>query len=141
MDSLRSISAALITGLVVACLVLAAALPITSAFGRTLEAGDRPAMTIDINVPLNQIQDGQFCQAYALVYNGTPPYTFTWGGQFTNGDASAGPQGANQIVSGFVDAGRGDLTLHVTDSAMQEDFVTASLQIDASYSYNAACEA
>jgi hypothetical protein len=97
-------------------------------------------MWADINVPLNDIQDGQFCQAYALVYNGTPPYTFTWSGQFSNSDASTGPLGANQIVSGYVSASRGNLYLTVTD-ANGSDAASATLQIHSSYDYNPDCEA
>ena len=103
--------------------------------------GDGATMTIDINVPLNKIQDGQFCQAYALVYNGTPPYEFTWSGQFDNSDGSYGPLGEDQIVSGYVSSGRSStLTLHVEDAASQTDEVTVNLQIG-DYPYNSSCEA
>jgi hypothetical protein len=142
MDRSRTAHAALITGFAVACLGLAAAFPKALAIAGT-SVVEEAAMSVGINVPLNQIQDGQFCLAYALVYNGTPPYTFTWGGQFTNGDGSAGPKGPDQIVSGYVDAGRGELlTLHVQDSSVppQEDSAMESLQIHSSYAYNAACE-
>jgi hypothetical protein len=143
MDRSRTAHAALITGFAVACLGLALAFPKTPVLGRALEAGDRPAMTIDINVPGNEIQDGQFCQAYALVYNGTPPYTFTWDGQFTNADASAGPLGFGQIVSGNVVAGVYNLDLLVEDSSTpsQRRSRSVTLDIHSSHDYNPACEA
>jgi hypothetical protein len=141
MDRSRTAHAALITGFAVACLGLAAAFPKALAIVGT-SVVEEAAMSVGINMPLNQIQDGQFCLAYALVYNGTPPYEFSWNGQFTNADASAGPLGFGQIVSGNVVDGSNDLDLRVTDSSFPPQVALAmeSMQIHASYPYNAACE-
>ena len=78
------------------------------------------------------------------MYNGTPPYTFTWDGQFTNADASAGPMGFGQIVSGNVVAGVYNLDLLVEDSSTpspQRRSRSVTLNIHSSYDYNPACEA
>jgi hypothetical protein len=65
MDRSRTAHAALITGFAVACLGLAAAFPKALAIAGT-SVVEEAAMSVGINMPLNQIQDGQFCLAYAL---------------------------------------------------------------------------
>ena len=91
---------------------------------------------------MNEIQDGQFCQAYAIASGGTPPYTFTWTGQFTDAHAQTGPLGENQIVNGFIDKNRGeDLWVEVKDAEDATEDDEVNLDIDSSYPYNPECEA
>lgn len=131
-----------LTGIAVSCLVLAIALSHAPAVAGTSAAEHEQTMTMDINVPLNEIKDGQFCQAYALVWNGTAPYTFTWSGQFDNSDGQYGPLGEDQIVNGYIDSGRGTaLKLVVEDDSPtpQKDSTTVFLNIDDEF--NDDCEA
>jgi hypothetical protein len=117
------------------------------------QAGQMPSVSIvragavddvHVNVPMNEIQDGQFCQAYAVVHIGTPPYQFTWSGQFNNSFGETGPLGENQIVNGNIDElARGELLKVVVRTSggvyLGEDEV--QLNIDDEHEYNEACEA
>lgn len=114
-------------------------LPMASLSTDSPAAVNDGAFTVFANIPLNEIQDGQFCQAYANVYNGTPPYTFVWSGQFTNADAESGPLGQDQIVNGYINSFLGNLTLEVWDSADNYDTHTAVLNIHWSYDFNGDC--
>ena len=128
-------------GVALGLVALAAGVWAAPAFGGASEAAEDQTLSVFVNIPLNEIQDGQFCQGYANVSGGTPPYDFEWSGQFTNADASPGPQGNDQIVSGFVDEDRGDLTVVVTDSDENDAHDTAHLNIDPNHPYNEGCEA
>lgn len=142
MFAYRNTRAKYLTGIAVSCLVLAVALSHAPAAAGTSAAEHEQSMTVDINVPLNEIKDGQFCQAYALVWNGTSPYTFTWHGQFDNSDGQYGPLGEDQIVNGYIAGWRGDsLKLVVEDESdpVQKDSVTVFLNIGSEF--NDDCEA
>ena len=130
-------------GVVLGLVVLAAGVWAAPAFGGASDAAEDQTLSVFVNIPLNEIQDGQFCQGYANVSGGTPPYEFEWSGQFTNADASPGPPGDEQIVSGFIDGvNRPDtLAVVVTDDNEGEADHTAVLNIDSSYPYNEECEA
>ena len=81
-------------------------------------------MSVDISFPV-VVQDGQYCVAYGIAWGGTAPYTFYWGGAFSNGDAEPGPLGPNQIASGYV-SGAGVLRRSVRDAGGES--ATASNQ-------------
>ena len=94
------------------------------------------------SVPLNEIQDGQYCLAHGLANGGTSPYDFQWSGQFSH-SGYQGPLGPNQLIDGNVSAS-GDqwLKVVVTDSSTpaQKDSAQVTLNIGA-YDYNESCEA
>ncbi|MDZ7780570.1 MAG: hypothetical protein U5R14_11665 [Gemmatimonadota bacterium] len=93
------------------------------------------------NIPVDEIKTGQFCQGYANIYNGTPPYDITWSGQFTNADAGPGPLDDEQIVNGYVDESAQYLTLEVIDSTPDTATHTAFLNIDDNNDFNDDCGA
>ena len=144
MRARRTIPAKPLVGVGLALCILAVGLWAVPAFGGASEAEEAQTLTVSINVPVNEIQDGQFCQAYGIASGGTPPYTFTWDGQFTDADAQNGPLGVNQIVSGFVSQ-FGDLSLEVEveDSSTPEP-LTGDDDVELTigdYPYNPECEA
>lgn len=109
------------------------------AFGGASDTGEGQTMSIGINFPAGEIEDGQFCQGYAMVWGGTPPYTFEWSGQFTNADGQQGPLGPDQIVNGHTASWRGnELHLKVWDDADQMDSTSVSW---AWGEFNSVCEA
>ena len=107
--------------------------------------GARDLDPVHANIPLDEIQDGQFCQAYAVMHVGSPPYYFEWQGQFDDSDAGPGPLGNKRIANGYIDSGRGTY-LRVdawtnSSKTVHLGFGEATLQIDAQYDYNPWCEA
>ena len=96
------------------------------------------ALSADISFP-GEVQEGQYCVAYGLAWGGTAPYDFSWGGQFSNGDAEPGPLGPNQIASGYVSGNPRSLSLTVTDAKGR--MASASVGWDWRDEYNPACEA
>lgn len=116
-------------------------------FPPTADAGETPSVSVSVNVPLNDIQDGQFCQAYAVVHGGSPPYYFEWDGQFDNSDVDCGfcRLGPNQVVNGFIDRFQPNwLEVRVYADSTKENLLdddTAPLNIDPEHEYNEECEA
>jgi hypothetical protein len=95
-----------------------------------------------INVPLNDIQEGQYCVAYALASGGSGSLTFDWGGdggQFFNIHAWDGPQGTRQIAGTNVYSGA-YASVRVTDAMADSAKDIAYLNVDSSYDYNDDCE-
>ena len=139
----RDIRVKSLVGVALGLVVLVAGVWAAPVFGGASEAAEDRTLSVFVNIPLNEIQDGQFCQGYANVSGGSPPYEFEWSGQFTNADASPGPQGDDQIVSGFIDGVNrlDELTVVVTDSLDNTDHDTAPLNIDPNHPYNEECEA
>ena len=141
----RNIRVKSLMGVALGLVVLATGVWAAPAFGGASEAAEDQTLSVSINVPLNEIQDGQFCQAYAVVQGGTAPYEFEWKGQFDNSDVDCcGPLGDDQIVNGFIDGvNRPDeLEVVVNDTINDlegEDDV--NLNIDPNHPYNAECEA
>jgi hypothetical protein len=113
--------------------------------GRPAAGGavDSQTLSVSVNVPLNEIQDGQWCQAYGLASGGTGPYSFSWSGEFSH-SGSTGPLGPGQIINGNMYAGDPDyLRVDVVDSSSptpQTGWNQASLNIG-DYEYNESCEA
>ncbi|MDZ7780573.1 MAG: hypothetical protein U5R14_11680 [Gemmatimonadota bacterium] len=112
-DQQKSLAKRLV-GITLGALVLAIGLwTVPGIAGASSNAANNKALSVSINVPLSEIKDGQFCQAYAVVSGGTGPYVFTWDGQFDNSDGQFGPLGEDQIVNGYID-GSGDHYLDLT---------------------------
>jgi hypothetical protein len=87
-----------------------------------------------VNIPLNEIQDNQFCQAYANIYGGSGTYVdFEWIGQFS-GSGQSGPQGPGQIINGYISSSRPDsLKVWVWDSNGDSATHTAHLNIGSEF--------
>ena len=145
--------------LLVAVALLAGAwlLPVPADAVETTEAGETASVSINLmaagasvqaNIPLGDIQDGQFCQAYGVVHGGgSPPYHFEWDGQFDNSDIDCGwcPLGPNQVVNGSISSARAHwLRVRVWEDDTKATFLgedTANLQIDWSNPVNPDCAA
>ena len=106
-------------------------------------ADGRASDDVHVSIPLNSIQDGQFCLAYAVMHVGSPPFYFEWMGQFDDSYATSGPLGPKQIVRGNIDEGRGEyIRVDVwTNSSKTHHlgFADAFLTIDPSYPFNDDC--
>lgn len=142
MSAYRTTRARWLTGIAVGCLVLAIALSHEPAVAGTSDAVGEPTLSVFVSIPLSRIQEGQFCQAYALVSGGTGTYVdFEWTGQFS-GSGQPGPQGPGQIINGFVSSSPNWLRVDVEDSNGNTGWgIAENLQIDPSYPYNSNCEA
>lgn len=143
MSDQRKTRAKQLIGGVVGSLGLAIGLWAVPAIAGASDADDDRALSVSISVPLSEIQDGQFCQAYGLASGGIKPYKFTWSGQFS-GPGQHGPLGEGQIINGYVsEAGDKWLKVVVEDSSYpyrQVGSDSVSLQIG-DYDYNPSCEA
>lgn len=141
MSAMRNTRTKWFLGLAVSCLALALAVTHAPAVAGTSVAADGQApLSVFANIPLNGMQHGQFCQAYANVYGGSGTYTeFEWTGQF-EGSGQSGPQGPGQIINGYIDSTRDHwLRVWVKDSNGDTFSHTANLQITGEF--NEDCEA
>lgn len=110
---------------------------------------DGKAMNADINIPLDGIQEGQYCQAYGLAYNYTGSLgdlVFDWGlsgGQLNNSHAWDGPLGERQIAGkNFYASGGQTLSLRVIDTFPDTAFASVSnLNISSGNEFNDECGA
>ncbi|MCA1792109.1 MAG: hypothetical protein LC667_20335 [Thioalkalivibrio sp.] len=118
-------------GLAASSLALVIALSHEPAIAGAPYAAAEPSMTVFANIPVNEIELGQFCQAYANVYDGTPPFTYQWSGQFS---------GNTQIVNGFISS-TDWLKLEVWDSSTPTaQYATHTANLTIGDDYNWECE-
>jgi hypothetical protein len=99
-------------------------------------------LTVFINVPLNDIQEGQYCVAYGQASGGSGALTFDWGGQggqFFNIHAWDGPQGTRQIAGTNVYSGA-YASIRVIDQLPDTANDLVYLDVDSSYDENDDCE-
>ena len=116
-------------------------LPAGTASGATAFS-ESEALSVSINVPLNEIEDGQYCVAYGQASGGSGSLTFDWGGQggqFFNTHASDGPQGTRQIAGTNVYSGA-YASLRVIDQVPDTATDLVYLDVSSSYDYNEDCE-
>ena len=102
----------------------------------TPDANADGELGVSISFPAT-LQDGQYCVAYAVVWGGTPPYSFEWWGHLSNGNAWDGPLGPNQIAGAYFSSD-GYLGVTVDDSGDNTDYDVAPFTVGDEY--NPECE-
>jgi hypothetical protein len=120
-------------GVALAFLLMAAGLWTVPAVAGAANPTNDGAFYVSINVPLNEIEEGQYCVAYANVYNGTAPYTYAWSGSYF--------WGSTQVVDAYMWGEDGYVELEVTDAASRFDEDLVWLNVNSSNDYNSDCEA
>ena len=73
MRTRRTIPAKPLVGVGLALCILAVGLWAVPTFGGASEDEEDESFSVFVNIPVNEIQDGQFCQGYVNVTGGTPP--------------------------------------------------------------------
>lgn len=96
------------------------------------DATEDGTFTVSINVPLNAIEEGQYCVAYANVYNGTAPYEYEWSGTYFWGDT--------QVVDAYMWGEDGYVQLEVTDHNQNFGSDLEWLNVKSTNNYNSSCE-
>lgn len=114
-------------------LILVVGLWIPPAIAGASDTVSELPLSASINVPLNQIKEGQNCVAYANVYGATGTVHYLWGGTYYLGKTT-------QVVDADMWGENGYVTLKVWDDNDTVWAPTENLQVESGFAYNGDCE-